>query len=299
MSKAIRFMTLMCALIAASAMAAERNAAPRAIITAAQVIDRIKAHVGIPWLAETVDTFKAGRPETPVTGIAVTMMATFDVLQRAAAAKRNLIITHEPTFYGHQDLTSELEQENDPTYKAKQALIARHNLVVWRFHDHWHRRSPDGVLTGMVKALGWESAQRKDEPHLFTLPQTTLEELARAIRDRLDARTLRVVGDAKLKVTKVALSPGFGGYSTNRRLFQRDDVEVLVLGEAHEWEIIEHASDAAAAGMPKALIAIGHIPSEQAGMDECARWLRTFVTEVPVDFVAAKDPFWQPATGGQ
>jgi putative NIF3 family GTP cyclohydrolase 1 type 2 len=285
----------MCALLAASALAGVREASTRAAsLTAAQVIDRIKAHVGVPWQTETVDTFKAGAPKTPVTGIAVTMMATFDVLQRAAAAKRNLIITHEPTFYGHQDQTGELEKEGDETYRAKQALIAKHNLVVWRFHDHWHMRQPDGVLTGMVKALGWEASQRSGEPHLFTVPETTLEALAASIATRLDTRTLRVVGDPKLRITGIALSPGFAGYPSNRRMLQRDDVQVLVIGEAHEWETIEHAADAAAAGMAKALIAIGHIPSEQAGMDECARWLRTFVTEIPVDFVPAKDPFWQP-----
>ena len=33
-------------------------------------------------------------PETPITGIATTFMATFDVLQRAAASRKNLVITH-------------------------------------------------------------------------------------------------------------------------------------------------------------------------------------------------------------
>jgi hypothetical protein len=40
------------------------------------------------------------------------------------------------------------------------------------------------------------------------------------------------------------------------------------------------------------LIILSHIPSEQAGMEECARWLKTFVTEVPIEFVATADPFW-------
>ena len=70
-------------------------------LTAREVIDRIKANVGVPWTEPTVDTFKAGDPETPVKGIALTMMATLDVLQRAAAAGQNLVITHEPTFYDH------------------------------------------------------------------------------------------------------------------------------------------------------------------------------------------------------
>ena len=243
-------------------------------------------------MTETVDTFKAGDPATPITGVAVTMMATFDVLQRATAANRNLIITHEPTFYG-QDQTTDLENEKDPTFKAKQEFIAKHHLVVWRFHDHWHRRRPDGILAGMVHALGWESNQHP-VISVFTMPETTLQTLAADIRTKLDACTLRVVGDPKLKVTTVALSPGFAGYPNNRRLLQMSDVQVVIIGEAHEWEAIEHAADASAAGAPKALIAIGHIPSEQAGMEECARWLRTFVTEVPVDLVPAKDPFWQP-----
>ena len=57
-------------------------------LTARQVIGRIQKNVGVPWRSETVDTFKAGDPDTPVTGIATTMMATYDVLERAAAARR-------------------------------------------------------------------------------------------------------------------------------------------------------------------------------------------------------------------
>jgi len=66
--------------------------------TAQEIVAAIQQHVGVPWKTPTVDTFKAGNPDTPVTGIAVTMMATLDVLQRAAANGQNLVITHEPTF---------------------------------------------------------------------------------------------------------------------------------------------------------------------------------------------------------
>jgi hypothetical protein len=52
------------------------------VITAGQIIDRIKASVGIPWREQTVDKLIAGTLEVPVKGIASTMMATLDVLQR-------------------------------------------------------------------------------------------------------------------------------------------------------------------------------------------------------------------------
>ena len=59
--------------------------------------------LNIAWRAQTVDTFKAGSPQTEVKGIATTGMATFDLIKRAAAAGRNFVITHEPTFYNHTD----------------------------------------------------------------------------------------------------------------------------------------------------------------------------------------------------
>src|SRR5262245_50461239 len=135
--------------------------------TAQQVIDRIKKNVGVPWKEQTVDTFKAGDPEARVTGVAATMMATFDVLKRAAAAGKNLIITHEPTFYDHLDKIEDLEKENDAVLSTKLAFIKEHNLVIWRFHDHWHMRRPDGIRTGMIRALGWEKFQTPNQGSLF------------------------------------------------------------------------------------------------------------------------------------
>lgn len=69
------------------------------------------------------------------------------------------------------------------------------------------------------------------------------------------------------------------------------EVDVLVIGEDHEWETIEYATDVISAGQLKGLVVLGHIPSEQAGMGEVARWLRTFITEVPITLVPPRDPF--------
>jgi len=202
--------------------------------TAQQIVERIQKSVGVAWHEPTVDTFKAGDPSTPVTGIAVTMMATLEVLQRAANSGDNLIITHEPTFYGHLDETAGLAKEGDPVFVAKEAFIRERHLVVWRFHDFWHERKPDGILTGMIGALDWGKFQNASNRNVFDLPSTTLGQLAADIQAKLIIRTLRVVGDASVMVTRIALSEGFSGFATNRRLFQFDG-DLLVIGEDHEW----------------------------------------------------------------
>ena len=161
-------------------------------LTAADVIQRIKDRVGIPWRQQTVDNVIAGRPDTTVRGIATTMMATLDVLQRASAAGKNLVITHEPTFYSHQDTIDQLKDH--PAYQFKQAFVRDHDMVVFHFHDHWHARTPDGIATGMMKELGWEKNVDADNPRRFTFPGTPLVQLARDIQGKLKIRTMRVVG---------------------------------------------------------------------------------------------------------
>jgi putative NIF3 family GTP cyclohydrolase 1 type 2 len=260
-------------------------------ITARELVAEIQKQVGVEWKTDTVDTFKAGNPDTVVTGVAVTMMATMDVLQRASAQGLNFIITHEPTFYAHLD-TPEGVPETDPVWAEKRAFIEKHGLVVWRFHDHWHMRTPDGIEAGMVHALGWEKFQTKDNQYLFVLPETTLKDLAALLSKKLDSSVVRVVGKPDMKFTKLGFSPGAAGSQREIHALEQDDVQVLLVGETREWETVEYAADAVSQGRNKALIVIGHIPSEQPGMEECTRWLKGFVKSVRIEFVPAKQPFW-------
>lgn len=288
--------TFLIPLLAFPALAQQATSPPSAQKpTASEVIEQIKAHVGVPWQEQTVDTFKAGDPQTRVTGIAVTMMATFDVLQRAAANRQNLIVTHEPTFYDHLDDPKQLPQgEQDAVLAAKRAFIEEHHLVVWRFHDHWHRRQPDGIEAGNVRALGWEKYQDPANQYLFRIPETTVEKLAEELRRKLHAAVPRIAGDRNMKVTRVAFSPGSAGSRRETGALEMPDLQVLIAGETHEWETVEYVTDAYTEGRAKALILLGHVPSEQAGMEECARWLRTFLTGVPVEFVPAADLWAAP-----
>jgi len=256
-------------------------------MTAQQIVARIQKKLldeGIAWRAQTVDTFKGGAPETEVKGIATTGMATFDLLRRAATAGKNLVITHEPTFYNHTDQTTGLD--SDPTYQAKQGFIRDHNLVIFRFHDHAHALRPDPLVAGSARMLGWTQYASPTEPRIYVLPATTLRALATDVARRLNARAIRVIGDPDMTVSRIALGPGYGVPPLTSA------VDVSVGGEAPEsGGNAEYVLDAAATGQKKGMILLGHMLSEDFGMKEVADWLRTFLADVPIEWVPAGEPF--------
>jgi putative NIF3 family GTP cyclohydrolase 1 type 2 len=260
-------------------------------LTVQDVLDRMKLHVGGPWSERGgVDRIVVGSADTPVRGIATTMMATFDALKDATKAGLNFVITHEPTYWLHQDPPPGLT--DDPLYKTKTEYIRAHNIVTFHFHDHWHALRPvDGINYGMQQRMGWTSYMDATNQRMFTLPQTTLLDLAREFERKLGDRTLRVVGDPALPIRRVYESWGNSSVSPGVN-FLDSDADVLVIGEAQDWDLIEYVQDLVSSGQKKALILLGHVKSEQWGMQYCAEWLKGFVAEVPVKFVEIIEPYW-------
>jgi hypothetical protein len=73
--------------------------APPAPLTAGRVVERIRNNADCTWSARTVDTIKAGDPDTPVTGIATTCFASMDVLRRAAASGKKGFVPEVPVEF--------------------------------------------------------------------------------------------------------------------------------------------------------------------------------------------------------
>jgi putative NIF3 family GTP cyclohydrolase 1 type 2 len=265
-------------------------------ITALQLIDRIIAKTGAPDRASTVDRVTAGDPTLSVTGIATTAMATLECLKRAAAANRNLIVTYDPAFWSTSDSLDRME--GDGLFQLKRDFIRDNRLVCFNLHDHWRDMTPDGIATGMARALKWEGfITDPARPDIFQLPPTTLLGLATELGARLQDRTLRVVGDPKLPVRQVAAIWGNAAQLPSIHLVN-GQADVLICGYGREWEVVEYVQDMVAAGGKKGLILLGEAKSVEGGMKYCADWLKTFITEVPVDYLPMDEPFWNPDEAG-
>lgn len=258
-------------------------------ITPEDIVNRIKKQVTCPWSGQTVDTFKAGDPQTELTGIAVCMFADMQVLKEAVEKGCNLIVTHEPVFYNHLDQTESFK--NDPVFLEKKEFIDKNGLVIFRFHDHIHRTEPDGISFGMIRKLDLKSYAVNGSQTFFRIPEKTLESYANEIKQKFEMESIRVIGNPEMKFTKVAFMAGAPGGQRHIQMLQNENVEVLIAGEAPEWETYLYVNDAVQQNENKAVIFLGHIKSEEAGMEYCAEWLREFVTEVPVHFIENQPNF--------
>jgi len=266
-------------------------------LTAGDVVNRIKAVMavqGVQWSdATTRDRFKFGGPDTVVTGIATTFMATFEAITKAGAIGLNMIIPHEDTYWNDADNT--LIAEADPlVYETKVDFMTKHDMAIFRIHDHMHRQRPDFTFSGTAREVGLDPAtETAPNSHRFVIPETTLGELAARVKKVRGDDAIRVVGDPNAKVRRIAVGAGMATPAVNNA-----EIDVVIGGEQREiegtFDSPEYVMDAATLGVPKGWIIVGHNMSEESGMQEMADWLRPIVPEVKVQHVRAGVVYWVP-----
>ena len=259
-------------------------------MTARDVVDLIKKNSGAPWNERSYrDTFKVGNPDVTVKGIATTMMVTFGMLKRAHAAGLNMVIAHEDTYWNDPDETKDLTE--NPLYKLKTDYVVNNDMVVWRDHDNMHAMKPDFTVVGSLRSVGIKGGENAVmRPQIYTIPETTLGEFAAQVKRLTGSRAFRCVGDPMAKVSRILLGPG---YATPRMTAEAD---VVIGGEQQEadgaFDNVEYVMDAASLGMAKGVIMLGHVVSEEPGMEDFGNWMRTFIHDIPIQFVPAQEPYW-------
>jgi Uncharacterized conserved protein len=288
--KALSIIFSMLLIIISSTLVSGQNLQNTHKSTAEQLIATIIKNTGSSAIPNTVDVIKEGDPQTPVTGIITCMFATMDVLKQAVIKNCNLLVVHEPLYYNHLDDTKTLQY--DPVYLEKKRFITDHKLVIWRFHDYIHSMKPDGIETGMITKLGWKEYTVNGTTNQFVLPETTLKELLKNLKKVFPKNAFYVVGNPDMKLKNVRFAAGAPGSSRHISLLEDKNVDVVIGGEAQQWETYEYMRDAVDQGRNKAIIFLGHINSEEAGMDYCSSWLKGFIKDIPVYFVECGPSFW-------
>lgn len=235
-----------------------------------EIMDFLFSKADMTGFENTCDTLKCGSAEKNVGKVGVTMFPTVDVIKKAYAWGADILVVHEPLYYNHMDKYSDERVE-----AKKRALLESTGMTVYRYHDHSHIARPDMISVGMFEALELEGEYEYEPDGLvrcYLKNEITPRELASYMGKKLDIKHLRIAGnvDAPMRV----LSGKFGSPGGVGRELRNEKSEIVLVGEVCEWADCEYARDAAELGFKKAVIVMGHIPSERNGMQYIADILK-------------------------
>ena len=259
---------------------------------------------GVSLSEDTVDGIKYGDENAEVTGIMVSCCASIEVLKKAVEERCNLIIVHEPVFYTHKDQYS--WENSQSAYQQKLRILRENNITVYRDHDQIHMQKPDGISYGIMKELGWENylvspaSNELEFTHiLYQIPKTTVRELADFLKQKMNLKTIRVIGNLNAEIEKVmfcghilpVVADTYGEHEFTD-VIQNNEADVLIPGELIDWTTASGVRDAGQLGLNKAIMEVGHFNSEELGMKYFARLLKHEVpVDLPVIFVPAADMY--------
>ena len=282
-----------------------------AMETTGWAVDQIlNAAMGHQMSTAMWEGFCAGDKHAPLRRVVVCYAPTLDVLRRAAGEGNTLIVTREHPFYMHGGLnypylTEGLEAalRDDPVVAAKREIIAASKLLVYRMSTAWDNFRPQAQSTALAQAMGLTPITPQPMPRsrgvICDCPRTTLTALAQTAYEKLKARSPRIVGDPKATVTRVAVQSGETDPKRGLAdLIADPKIDGVIAGAGGVIDEVDGAigyfQDVIGSGRRIAMLAVGYGPSEEPGGAEVARWMRTVLPDLTIEWWPVPDASWIP-----
>ncbi|NIV99150.1 Nif3-like dinuclear metal center hexameric protein, partial [Candidatus Saccharibacteria bacterium] len=247
-----------------------------------------------------------GNPQLPVQRIWIALDPGVEVIEAACKNKVDLLITHHPLIF--RPLKS--IDFGTPGGSIIQ-MAAQHHLAIFSAHTNFDIVS-DGVNDILAQRLGIKqleilqsikveaSAQKEvgscaDGEVLYGIGRIgvldkprSLKALVSMVKKKLKLNFVKVAGDPKIKITRVALCSGSG--SSLMPAFLSSEADVYISGDIH----YHNARDAES--VQRAIIDIGHFASEHLMVEALAQRLEQLITEAGISAkikacTIEKDPF--------
>lgn len=226
-----------------------------------------------------------GDPEQEIAGIASTWTTTVKVLQQAATAHLNFVLSHEiPFFTGVESRWfATLPEDQRPHNIARRRILDEQKLVICRCHSNWDAVPAHGVADSCARALAFGAPIHQSHfIRMYSVPAQTLAQLADWTKVRLGLPQVRVAGDLGRMVEKVGIA--YGGLAQSFGYideFIMNGADAVIVGEAIDYSV--RAAIDAGVGF----IETSHVGSENPGMRNFARLLQEQLPELPVKFIDA------------
>lgn len=229
--------------------------------------------------------------------IAVGWMSYFDSLRHADELGCNLFITHEPTYYNHQDRDASVFDFE--IARRKREFIRQTGMAIIRCHDVWDRVADIGIRDAWAGFLGFENEIITDDegdpsqgrPYcgVYQIEPLTARELARKIADKtaeFGQGTVQLIGPENKRVSRAAV--GTGAITPFRQMFDDLQADVAVCSDDgfSYWRDGSMAID-----MEYPVIIVNHACTEEIGMRKLAERLAVVFPQVEVRHIEQKCMF--------
>lgn len=157
-----------------------------------------------------------GSKDQAVKGILITLDVTEEVLEYAISSGSNLVISHHPLIFNGIKNLSLSTHQGRMAYK-----IIKNDIGIYCAHTSLDL-APGGVSDVLAEKLGIFSSRplriHDKSPQtgsigygrIGDIEPLKLEELARLVKDRLGVEVLKVYGDSKDQISKLAVCGGSG-----------------------------------------------------------------------------------------
>lgn len=261
-------------------------------MTCWELLNRIHTMLGERPKDAMYEGIITGADDDTVSGILVANEPSVEAIRLAIASGKNCILCREHPYYLYGEYLSVGLADalaGDPVLQAKRRLIEDHHLLVIRLAALWDTARPKWFSGALARELGWQPEAGDPGDRWATvscnIPRTTLAELANFASARLQARTLRMVGDPNQPITRVAVIHGFSYPTLVLSHALRDPaVDCIVTGGTPE---VDHCTtyirDAITAGRRISLVQVGYERSDYPGAVELTTWLKSIFPGMPID----------------
>ena len=162
----------------------------------------------------------------------------------------------------------------------------------WSVSDDFPERGRiDYIAGGMAQKLSWEEYRTDESLKSFRMPGVKLRHILGEMEIKLEPTAVKYIGDQDVAYENVVTSWGFMGMEKGVRLINRYESSVLITGETHEWEFVEYVHDAHQMGLRKALVMVGHVASEESGMEYFRNYLQEKSPSLSISYIRTNDLF--------
>ena len=261
-------------------------------MTSWELVNRLHSMLGERHKDAMYEGIITGGDDETVSGILVANEPSVQAIRLAVATGKNCILCREHPFYlfgeylavGLADALA-----GDPVFRAKQQLIEEHHLIIIRLAALWDTARPKWFSSALARELGWQPEAGDPGDQWTTaysnIPRTTLSELAKFASARLEAKTLRMVGDPNQSITRVAVIHGFAFPTlVLSHALQDLAVDCIITGATAE---VDHCTtyirDAITAGRRISLVQVGYEQSDYPGSVELTKWLKSVLPGMPIE----------------